>query len=105
MSDAPTFTRDDARTRYEMEVGDEVAGFALFRPRPNGVLAFVHTEVDDRFAGQGLASKLIRFALDDVRERGERVLPYCPFVRRFLAEHPEDRDLVPRDRRAEFDLS
>ncbi|WP_420803744.1 GNAT family N-acetyltransferase [Saccharopolyspora erythraea] len=42
--------------------------------------------------------------LDSARERGLEVLPHCPFVRSWIARHPEYLELVPEDRRAEFDL-
>jgi uncharacterized protein len=32
------------------------------------------------------------------------VLPYCPFVKRFIQKHPEFLDLVPPSQRAAFDL-
>jgi predicted GNAT family acetyltransferase len=39
--------------------------------------------------------------LDDVRARGITILPVCPFVKAFLADHEEYLDLVePRYRRA-----
>ena len=41
------------------------------------MIAFVHTEIDPRFEGQGLASKLIRAALSAARSEGESVLPFC----------------------------
>jgi uncharacterized protein len=84
------------RDRYEIRVGGELAGFARYRRRPDG-LAFTHTEIHDRFAGQGLGGKLVTFALDDARERGLAVLPFCPFVRSYIARHPEYRDLVRGD--------
>lgn len=92
------------RDRYEIHVGDELAGFTQYRLRPQGVIAFVHTEIDDRFEGQGLGSKLIAFALDDVRSRGLAVLPLCPFVKGYIQRHPEYLDLVPEAKRAQFDL-
>jgi predicted GNAT family acetyltransferase len=105
MSAEPPVVVSDSpeRERYEVRVGDELAGFAQYRARP-GLIAFVHTEVDDRFEGQGLASKLIAFALDDGRERGLEVLPFCPFVNSYIQRHPEYVDLVPAERRAAFDL-
>jgi predicted GNAT family acetyltransferase len=105
MSAEPAIVVSDnpERERYEIRVGDEFAGFAQYRGRP-GLIAFVHTEVDDRFEGQGLASKAIAFALDDVRERGLEVLPFCPFVNSYIQRHPEYVDLVPAERRAAFDL-
>jgi predicted GNAT family acetyltransferase len=65
------------------------------------VRAFTHTEVREGFTGRGLASELIRGALDDVRSQGLHVIPICPFVKAFLAEHRDYLDLVDaRIRRA-----
>lgn len=89
--------------RYEIEADGELAGFAQYRERP-GLIAFVHTEIDDRFEGQGLASELIAFALDDARERELAVLPFCPFVNGYLQRHHEYVELVPEANRAQFGL-
>jgi len=91
------------RRRYEIRADGELAGFAQYRAKA-GQIAFIHTEVDDRFEGLGLASKLVAFALDDARERGLAVFPFCPFVKSYLQRHREYVDLVPDDRRAEFEL-
>ena len=90
--------------RYEVRIGGELAGFAQYRLRP-GPIAFIHTEVEGRFEGQGLGGKLIAFALDDVRERGLAVLPICPFVTRLhRASLASTWSWCRRARRAEFDL-
>jgi uncharacterized protein len=92
------------RERFEVRVGDELAGFAEYRRRPD-LIAFTHTMIDPRFEGQGLASKLVRTALDIARSSGLRVLPFCPFVRGYIAGHAADYlDLVPQDMRSSFDL-
>ena len=98
------------RHRYEIRVGDQVAGFAEYalRSDPHGdgeTIAFIHTEVDDAFAGQGLAGRLARAALDDARARKLAVLPFCPFIRGWIAKHPDYVDLVPTARREQFDLA
>lgn len=92
-----------ARSRYEIRVSGDLAGFTDYRIRPDG-LAFVHTEIDDGRRGQGMASQLIGRALGDVRGRGLGVLPYCPFVNAYLKRHSADVDLVPEARRAQFGL-
>ncbi|WP_410648660.1 GNAT family N-acetyltransferase [Amycolatopsis sp. cmx-4-54] len=89
--------------RYDIVVDGKTAGFLETRTRPDAIL-FLHTEISDDFAGQGLAGKLVTAALDDVRSRGGSVLPYCPYVRSFIAKHREYEDLVPEDKRAEFEL-
>jgi len=41
----------------------------------------------------------------NARRDGLSVLPFCPFVRGYIARHPEDVELVPADLRAHFDLA
>jgi predicted GNAT family acetyltransferase len=92
-------------SRYEIVVDGAVAGFARYRRPDEGTIAFTHTEVDEAYAGQGLAKVVARESLDDVRGRGLAVLPFCPFYRGFIAKNAEYLDLVPEDKRAQFDLA
>ena len=91
------------RERYELSIDGEVVGFTAYRVRP-GLIAFVHTEVDERAQGRGLGDRLIRFALEDARARGLAVLPFCPFVNAFIARHREFEALVPESYREQFGL-
>jgi predicted GNAT family acetyltransferase len=102
--EVPVSVRDQPdKKRYEVWVGDALAGFTVYRPRGE-VYTFSHTEIDDAFGGRGLGSVLIKYALDDMRARGIAVLPDCPFVRRYISRHKEFLDLVPADARARYDL-
>jgi predicted GNAT family acetyltransferase len=89
--------------RYEIRVSDELAGYVQYRRRP-GLLALIHTEIESRFEGQGLGSKLIAGTLDEARAAGVWVLPFCPFGNSYIEGHPEYADLVPEEFRAEFGL-
>jgi predicted GNAT family acetyltransferase len=91
------------RDRYELSIDGEVVGFTAYRARP-GLIAFVHTEVDERLQGRGLADRLIQFALEDARTRGLAVLPFCPFVKAFIERHREFEALVPATYREQFGL-
>jgi uncharacterized protein len=91
------------RRRFEIVVDGELAGFTVYREHGER-FAFTHTEIDDRFEGRGLAGTLVAAALDAMRDRKKSVLPYCPYVRRYVSRHPEYLDLVPLDARAEFGL-
>ena len=91
------------RFRFEIRVDGDVAGFTEYRRRP-GLIAFIHTLIDPRFEGRGLASQLVRTALSEARSDGLSVLPFCPFVRSYIAGHTEYLDVVPEDMRAKFDL-
>lgn len=98
-----TVSDNEAESRYEATVGGRLAGFAVYRAKP-GLVAFIHTEVDDAFAGQGVGGRLVAAALDDSRAKERAVLPFCPFVNRYIAEHPEYLDLVPAAERERFGL-
>ena len=93
MNDTVGVSNNAELKRYDVKVGDDLAGFAEYM-LSNGLITFTHTEIDPAFEGKGLGSQLVRFALDDVRATGERkVLPLCPFVKGWMAKHPEYRDL------------
>jgi uncharacterized protein len=87
---------DRPRLRYEILVDGEVVGFVQYNVR-GGRLILVHTEVDSSRQLKGLATTLVRGALDDVRRRGLHVVPVCPFVERFIERHPEYDDLVDHE--------
>jgi uncharacterized protein len=90
-----------AESRYELRDDGQLAALAEYR-RADAVVEFTHTETLDGFGGRGLASQLIQAALDDTRQQGAQVRPYCPFVRRYISEHQEYLDLVPSDERGRF---
>ena len=78
---------------YELWAGDAPAGRIVYRVRGEAI-ALLHTEVSEEFEGHGLGSTLVAGALDDIRERGLRLIPICPFVRSYLERHPEQADVV-----------
>jgi len=86
-------TDNPGEGRFEIRADGELAGFVQYHLRGSQI-AFIHTETDDRFRGHGLAGQLVREALDAARERHLTVLPYCPFVRSWIAGHPEYADLI-----------
>ena len=85
-------TRDDARSRYEGSLDGEVVTVLDF-VRDGDVLTITHTGTDPAFRGRGLASAVTGAAFADVRRRGEKVRPSCPFAVAYLNDHPELADL------------
>ena len=96
-------TDNRAQSRFEIRADGELAGFAEYSMSGNEI-AFTHTTTEDRFRGHGLAGRLVQSALEAARDRSLEVLPYCPFVRSWITGHREYTDLVPADRRSQFDL-
>ncbi|NVO17110.1 MAG: N-acetyltransferase [Rhodoplanes sp.] len=96
MSD--TVRDNPALSRFELGTGDDLA-VAAYR-MSGDTITFTHTEVPPALRGGGLASRLVRGALDQARARGLRIVPLCSFVAAYVARHPEDRDPAS-DRRAD----
>lgn len=87
-----TVRNNTARNRYEMEVDGRLA-IAVYTLAP-GVITLVHTEVPAELGGRGVGTTLVRGALEDVRQRGLKVVVQCSFVRAVMAKHPEFNDLL-----------
>ncbi|MDQ1380887.1 MAG: uncharacterized protein QOJ71_1606 [Actinomycetota bacterium] len=84
------------RSRYEIVVDGVVDGFLQYTMR-GGRVVLAHTAVPEANAGHGLATSLVRGALDDIRRRGLYIVPVCPFVERFIQRRPEYDDLVDHE--------
>lgn len=99
-----TLNDDRAAHRYELTVGEELACVAEYVVGP-GRLELVYTEVVERFAGRGLATRLVIHALRDAKRRGLEVVPTCSFVAGVIARNREEfSSLVSRTHRGEFGL-
>ncbi|HEY3139725.1 MAG TPA: GNAT family N-acetyltransferase [Acidimicrobiales bacterium] len=92
----PRVADNPRASRYELWLGTTRAGLIEYRAEP-GVVVLIHTEVAPAFAGQGLGERLVAGALTDLRARGLKLVPLCPFVRAYLRRHPDQTDLVAGD--------
>ena len=83
---------DAAEHRYEMTVDGRMAIAAYVDE--GGARVFTHTLVPPEIGGHGVGTRLIKGALADVRARGLKMVPQCPFVAAYMERHPETRDLL-----------
>jgi hypothetical protein len=93
---APEVRDAPDRTRYEVTLDGQLAGFAEYRD-VDGARVFTHTEIFDAFEGKGVGSALAQGALEAVRAGGGRLVALCPFVAAHIERHPEYADLVDAD--------
>ena len=89
---APT-TVTRGHDKFTIAVDGQTVGVAVFADRGNQRI-FIHTEVDENFGGRGLATILVKDALDATRAEGLRVVAVCPMVAGFLGKHPEFADIT-----------
>ena len=88
-----TVRDNPALQRYEAIVDGEPPGQSSTGNRRMS-LVLVHTQVEAEFEGRGIGGRLIAATLDDIRARGLRMRPFCPFVKAYLERHPEYDDLI-----------
>ncbi|MEM6647049.1 MAG: GNAT family N-acetyltransferase [Bacteroidota bacterium] len=89
----PPVTQNTAKRRFEVEI-DGLFAFAEYILTRDGRLVITHTEVPAALEGQGIASHVIKAALDHARGAGLLVMPLCPFAAAYIRRHSEYRDLV-----------
>jgi uncharacterized protein len=78
---------------YEAVIDGEVIGIVGYNDAHERRV-LTHTAVDPGYRHQGLAQRLIRYALDDIRTHHRTVTIICPIVTDFIREHPEYADLI-----------
>ncbi|MDR1705188.1 MAG: N-acetyltransferase [Clostridiales bacterium] len=59
-----------------------------------GRVNFNHTYVSPSLRGKGVAHKMIRAAVNDVRAAGLKAVATCPFAVKWFGEHPEEGDVL-----------
>ena len=78
---------DPARDRFVVEIDGALAQL-LYRLEP-GQVVIEHTRVPDELSGRGIGGALVRAALAWAAAERLTVVPWCPFTRQWLLDHPD----------------
>ena len=92
-TDAMTTSFNEELSRVDAHVGDTLIGFAAYEVCDDGSYSFHHTEVFEEYSGHGYGKELAAGVMDSARERGVKVAPTCPFLRKYMDAHPETQDI------------
>jgi predicted GNAT family acetyltransferase len=80
--------------RFEMALHGE---FAIIPYNIKGdMIELFHTEVPGAFRGLGLGKKIALYALNYAKDNQLKILPYCPFIAKYINEHPEWKQYVKK---------
>lgn len=81
--------------RFETEV-DGHRAIITYSVMPN-ILSLNHTEVDKALEGRGVASEMVEKVLLEIELRGLKVIPVCPFIKKYINKHPEWNSIIAHD--------
>ena len=90
------FVRDDpGKSRLVVEQNGAEA--ELVYRRNGDRLILVHTGVPAELAGRGVGGQLVRAAVERAAAEGLTVVPWCPYARKWLEDHPDAAAAVTVD--------
>lgn len=93
----PMPTVRDERQQQRFAFEKDGAGGELAYEVDGDRLFLLHTEVVDALRGQGVAGQLVTAAVSRAIDDGLTVVPWCPYARRWLHEHPDVAGTVEVD--------
>lgn len=86
-----TIRHNPDRERFEVLVAGNVIGKAAYKDYDAGSSPqriFYHTVINEEYGGQGLAGKLAGAALESTVKAGYRIVPVCPFIKKYVGKNP-----------------
>lgn len=92
----------EIRTENHKSGGRYVAGEApneaemTFSRASDHLIIIDHTDVPDRYRGQGVGAQLAAHAVEAARQGGWKIIALCPFFKAQVARHPEWSDVISR---------
>jgi predicted GNAT family acetyltransferase len=89
-----------AALRFEVNLNGEFA-YISYRYYKKDI-AFMHTLVPDASRGKGVGVAMVTAALKFAKDQHRKIMLYCPFVSKFVREHPEYHSLVDTDYHPSF---
>jgi predicted GNAT family acetyltransferase len=89
MNNVPTSEVRDVPAEHRFVVQQDGAIAELVYRAEPGRLILVHTGVPDALGGRGIGGSLVRAAVTRAAAEQRTVVPWCPFARRWLREHPD----------------
>lgn len=81
-------THNLAAQRFETTIEGHTA-YLSYDKVDDTTLDYNHTIVPSELGGRGIGTQLVKYALDDAKAQGLKVIPSCSFVAHYLTKHPQ----------------
>lgn len=81
---------DKSRFQFDLEGQVAVIEYILVKDQ----IYLTHTEVPENLGGKGYGSHIIKLALEDIKSRGLKLIPQCPFVTSYIEKNPQWREIL-----------
>lgn len=91
----PPVLEDRAGSRFVVQQDDSVA--ELVYKIDGDRIVLEHTGVPESMGGRGIGGLLVQAAVNKAAEDRLTVVPWCPFTRRWLRDHPDSAATVTID--------
>lgn len=83
------------KQQYRFEIALPDGGLAILQYRwLKGSMVLMHTLVPSSNRLKGVGSTLVKYVLDYARAQQLKIVVYCPFVAKYVKDHPEYNDLI-----------
>jgi len=88
--------REDTATggRYVARIPGKPEAEMTFSKAGEKIQIIDHTGVPEELGGLGVGKALVEYMVHDVRARGLKIIPLCPFTNATLRKHPEWQDIL-----------
>ena len=86
------FEIEEGRIYMNDDKGDVAAEITFAEASP-GIFVIDHTFVDSSLRGQGIASKLVQAAVNEIESRNGKITATCSYAAKWLKEHGYENTL------------
>ena len=83
------FIKEDSRI-YSLDENEKIIAQITFPEIEKGVFCIDHTFVDETLRGQGIASKLVELAVEEIEKRKGKIQATCSYAKKWLEKNKKN---------------